>query len=173
MAAVPDLTNLRPSYVHAMAYEYTTIAGYLRTHPRDSMVLIAIGDHQPPAAVSGRDASWTVPVHVFGRRGPILDRLVERGFRSGSRAASTADRPDARVDGDVPRGVQPRRCRRTGCGQQPPPRSRGAGSHCALTFQPGDIHGKRPGEHGQRDGRHDVADGDGTIGDNAAPSPMN
>jgi hypothetical protein len=83
MAAVPDLTNLGPSYVRAIAYEYTTIAGYLRRHPRDSMVLIAIGDHQPPAAVSGRDAPWTVPVHVFGRRGPILDRLVERGFRPG------------------------------------------------------------------------------------------
>jgi hypothetical protein len=82
-AAVPDLTNLRPSYVRAIAYEFTTIAGYLRRHPRDSMVLIAIGDHQPPAAVSGRDAAWTVPVHVFGRRGPILDRLVARGFRSG------------------------------------------------------------------------------------------
>jgi hypothetical protein len=83
MAAVPDLANLRPSYVHAMAYEYETIAGYLRRHPRDSMVLIAIGDHQPPAAVSGRDAPWRVPVHVFGRRGPILDHLVARGFRSG------------------------------------------------------------------------------------------
>ena len=47
------------------------------------MVLIAIGDHQPPAAVSGRDQPWTVPVHVFGRRGPIFDRFVERGFRSG------------------------------------------------------------------------------------------
>ncbi len=83
MADVPDLTNLRPSYVRAIAYEYTTIAGYLRTHPRDNMVLIAIGDHQPPAAVSGRDQPWTVPVHVFGRRGPIFDRFVERGFRSG------------------------------------------------------------------------------------------
>jgi hypothetical protein len=83
MAAVPDLTNLRPSYVHAMGYEYATIAGYLRRHPRDSMVLIAIGDHQPPAAVSGRDASWSVPVHVFGRRGPILEQLVAHGFRPG------------------------------------------------------------------------------------------
>jgi len=82
-AAPPDLTNLRPSYTHAIAYEYLTIAGYLRKHPRDAMILIAIGDHQPPAAVSGRGASWSVPVHVFGRRGPILDRLIERGFRSG------------------------------------------------------------------------------------------
>ena len=83
LATAPDLTNLRPSYTRAMAYEYTTIAGYLRQHPRDSMILIAIGDHQPPAAVSGRGASWSVPVHVFGRRGPILDRLIEHGFRSG------------------------------------------------------------------------------------------
>ena len=83
LAVRPDLTNLRPSYVHAMAYEYATIAGYLRRHPRDGMVLIAIGDHQPPAAVSGRGAPWSVPVHVFGRRGPLLDRLIERGFRPG------------------------------------------------------------------------------------------
>jgi hypothetical protein len=83
LASTPDLTNLRPSYTHAMAYEYRTIAGYLRRHPRDGMILIAIGDHQPPAAVSGRGASWSVPVHVFGRRGPILDRLSERGFRGG------------------------------------------------------------------------------------------
>jgi len=83
LASTPDLTNLRPSYTHAMAYEYTTIAGYLRQHPRDGMILIAIGDHQPPAAVSGRGASWSVPVHVFGRRGPILDLLIARGFRGG------------------------------------------------------------------------------------------
>jgi hypothetical protein len=83
LASSPDLANLRPSYTHAMAYEYATIAGYLRQHPRDGMILIAIGDHQPPAAVSGRGASWSVPVHVFGRRGLVLDRLIERGFRSG------------------------------------------------------------------------------------------
>jgi len=83
MAMRPDLTNLRPSYVHALGYEYRTLAGYLRQHPRDSMVLIAIGDHQPPAAVSGRGAPWSVPVHVFGRPGPVLDRLVARGFREG------------------------------------------------------------------------------------------
>jgi hypothetical protein len=83
MAATPDLTNLRPSYVHATSYEYATLAGYLRQHPRDDMVLIAIGDHQPPAAVSGRGASWSVPVHVFARRGHLLDRLVGHGFRPG------------------------------------------------------------------------------------------
>jgi hypothetical protein len=66
-----------------MAYEYTTIAGYLREHARDDMILIAIGDHQPPAAVSGRGASWSVPVHVFGRRGQLIDRLIDQKFRPG------------------------------------------------------------------------------------------
>jgi len=83
LAATPDLANLRPSYTHAMSYEYATVAGYLRQHPRDNMVLVAVGDHQPAAAVSGRGASWSVPVHVFGRRGPILNRLIEEGFRQG------------------------------------------------------------------------------------------
>jgi hypothetical protein len=83
MAARPDLANLRPSYVRAMSYEYRSLAGYLREHADDDLLLIAIGDHQPPAAVSGRDVTWTVPVHVFGRSGPVLDRLVKAGFQPG------------------------------------------------------------------------------------------
>jgi len=82
MAAVPDLTNLAPSYVRAMAYEYTSLAGYLREQSDDPLMIV-IGDHQPPAAVSGKDAPWRVPVHVIGRRGPVLHALVEQGFRPG------------------------------------------------------------------------------------------
>lgn len=83
LAARPDLTNLRPSYIQAIAYEYRALAGYLRRHPNDDFVMIAIGDHQPPAAVSGPDVPWSVPVHVIGRGGPVLDRLVGRGFKPG------------------------------------------------------------------------------------------
>jgi hypothetical protein len=82
LAGNPDLSNLGPSYVRAMAYEYQSLAGYIREQPGD-VVLVLIGDHQPPAAVSGRDAPWRVPVHVVGRRGAILQRLRDRGFREG------------------------------------------------------------------------------------------
>jgi hypothetical protein len=82
MAAVPDLTNLRPSYVRAMAYEYRSLAGYLREQAED-MLMIVIGDHQPPAAVSGSDAPWHVPIHVIGRRQQVLHRLLGHGFRQG------------------------------------------------------------------------------------------
>lgn len=83
MAAAPDLTNLRPSYVRAMTYEYRSFAGYLREHADDDMVMILIGDHQPPAAVTGRDASWSVPIHVITRNGHVLERLAAEGFHTG------------------------------------------------------------------------------------------
>jgi len=83
MDARPDLTNLRPSYVRAMAYEYRALGSYLRAHADDDLLLVALGDHQPPAAVSGPDVPWSVPVHVFGKPGPILDALREKGFRDG------------------------------------------------------------------------------------------
>ncbi len=82
MAAGPDLNNLRPSYVRAIAHDYLSLAGYLREQAGD-LLMIAIGDHQPPAAVSGRDASRHVPVHVIGSRPHVLRRLLERGFRPG------------------------------------------------------------------------------------------
>jgi len=66
-----------------MAYEYASFAGYLRANPHDNLLMILIGDHQPPAAVTGADAEWLVPVHVIGKGGPVLRQLVERGFRPG------------------------------------------------------------------------------------------
>jgi hypothetical protein len=83
MAATPDYTDLRPSYVRAMAYEYTAFTGYLREHADDDMIVILLGDHQPPAAVAGREASWSVPIHVIARSEHVLQRLDARGFRPG------------------------------------------------------------------------------------------
>jgi hypothetical protein len=82
LAVRPDLTNLRPSYLRAMAYDLESLAGYVHQQADDPL-LIVIGDHQPPAAVSGAGASWEVPVHVIGRRAEPLDRLLADGFRSG------------------------------------------------------------------------------------------
>jgi len=101
IAASPDLTNLAPSYAKAIAYEFVSLAGYLREQ-RDNRVMIVIGDHQPPAAVSGPDAPWRVPVHVIGPRTrggasaatpvfgfetgtqeEVVQRLLKHGFQDG------------------------------------------------------------------------------------------
>jgi hypothetical protein len=82
-AQQPDWTHFGPGYVNAIAYDYETLAGYLRLHRDRDFVMILLGDHEPAAAVSGVKAPWDVPVHVIAGRTQILDRLRERGFRTG------------------------------------------------------------------------------------------
>jgi hypothetical protein len=83
VAYTPDWNNLAADYAHATAYAFTTFAGYLREHAADEFVMILIGDHQPAAAVAGKDAPWTVPVHIVTSQAHIIDRLLAQGFRRG------------------------------------------------------------------------------------------
>ena len=78
-----DWLNLSPSYADAMAYTYATLTGYLRSRADRDFVMILLGDHQPPALVSGEGAPWDVPVHVIASRREVLDQLVAKGFRRG------------------------------------------------------------------------------------------
>jgi hypothetical protein len=45
--------------------------------------MVVIGDHQPPAVVSGEGASWNVPVHIITDRPAILTALRANGFVDG------------------------------------------------------------------------------------------
>ena len=79
----PDWTDFGPGYVEAMTYDFDVLAGYLKRHADRDLVMIVLGDHQPPAAVSGEHAPWDVPVHVIASRAPVLDRLRACGFSPG------------------------------------------------------------------------------------------
>jgi len=78
-----DWTDLGPGYAASMAYVYQWLGGYLRLRADRDLVLVILGDHQPPALVSGEGASWEVPVHVVASRPALLARLRQRGFRDG------------------------------------------------------------------------------------------
>jgi hypothetical protein len=78
-----DWTNLSPAYLRAMAYSYTTLAGYVKQHAGQDLVIVLVGDHQPPALVSGEGAPWDVPVHVITSRSAVIDALRAHGFVSG------------------------------------------------------------------------------------------
>jgi sulfatase-like protein len=85
-AQQPDWMNLGPSYARALGATYTWIGGLLRKRADRDLVMILIGDHQPPALVSGEGATWDVPVHVVASRTTrlaVLDALRARGFRNG------------------------------------------------------------------------------------------
>ena len=79
----PDWLNLGPSYIKGLTYAYATVGGYLRLRADRDVVLILVGDHQPPSLVSGEGASWDVPVHVIANRRAVLDRLPRHGFVEG------------------------------------------------------------------------------------------
>jgi phosphatidylglycerophosphate synthase len=91
----PDWMNLGPSYADALGATYTWIGGLLRRRADRDLVMVLIGDHQPPALVSGEGASWDVPVHVIANRAnranrahpagraAVLDALRAHGFRNG------------------------------------------------------------------------------------------
>jgi hypothetical protein len=78
-----DWTDLGPGYARALDYTYQYLAGYLRLRAERDLILVVIGDHQPPAAVSGEGAVWSVPVHVIGSRTAVSERLLAHGFRRG------------------------------------------------------------------------------------------
>ena len=70
-------------YVRAIDYQLRLLGGFLaRQAPHDALV-IALGDHQPPAVVSGPGVRWDVPVHVFARSAAVLDGFVAAGFVPG------------------------------------------------------------------------------------------
>ena len=99
-SAWADWTNLGPSYVEALQYAFANIGGYLRLRADRDLVLVLVGDHQPPALVSGAGASWEVPVHVVASRPDLIDRLVGgHGFAPGLAPRRPAV---ARMDGLLP-----------------------------------------------------------------------
>jgi len=78
-----DWDDLAPAYADAVGYTLRTLAGFLRHRGGDDLVLVVLGDHQPPAGVAGERASWDVPVHVIASRPAVLDALVASGFTPG------------------------------------------------------------------------------------------
>ena len=83
IARGPEWTNLGPSYADSLAYAQRSIAGYLEQHRGRPLLMVILGDHQPPAAVSGEGASWDVPVHVIADRRAPLEALLRHGFVAG------------------------------------------------------------------------------------------
>ena len=86
----PDWLDLRPGYIKAMTYAFDTVGGYLSLRRDRDFVVVLIGDHQPPAVVTGDGASWEVPVHVIASRPELLARLGRHGFRDGLTPAHPA-----------------------------------------------------------------------------------
>jgi hypothetical protein len=83
LAYSPQWLNLGPAYVQTLAYSYDWLAGFLEQPAARDYLMIVVGDHQPAASVSGRDARWDVPVHVIAADPALARRFVDAGFTPG------------------------------------------------------------------------------------------
>lgn len=81
----PDYGNQVVDYGDSMAYALSWLAGWLREQAGRDLVLVVLGDHQPPAAVGGRDIPLDVPVHVITGREDLLSALAAEGLTPGLR----------------------------------------------------------------------------------------
>jgi hypothetical protein len=90
LAEAPDLAGLAGAYADSLAYLFRVLAGWLREQAGRDLVLVVLGDHQPPAVVSGEGATWEVPVHVLTSRPALVDRLLSAGFTPGLEPARPA-----------------------------------------------------------------------------------
>ncbi|MDO8904508.1 MAG: hypothetical protein Q7V46_07985 [Hydrogenophaga sp.] len=72
-----------PNYLDSMHYQYGWMASYLEEQAPRPLVWVIVGDHQPPALVTGAGASWDVPVHVIADDPGLMRRLLASGFAPG------------------------------------------------------------------------------------------
>ena len=75
--------NAQDAYLRVMLYNLKTVSGFIYNRAPDSAIIIAIGDHQPPAVISGKNAQWDVPIHVIARDANLLDAFEHKGFVEG------------------------------------------------------------------------------------------
>jgi len=75
--------DLQTSYSQAIIYDLQLVSDLLRLTSHQNPLVIALGDHQPPAMIAGVNAPWTVPVHIFSQDQTTLDRFHSAGFISG------------------------------------------------------------------------------------------
>ena len=74
--------------------------------PAHDYVMILIGDHQPPALVSGEGAPWDVPIHVITNRPDDSRQSGAARLRARTHAAAAPPRRDARSRSHPARCVQ-------------------------------------------------------------------
>ena len=76
--------DAQEAYLRVILYNLKTISGFVSKQASDGAIIIALGDHQPPAAISGEDAEWDVPIHVFARDTNLLAPFESAGFDEGT-----------------------------------------------------------------------------------------
>jgi hypothetical protein len=87
-----DLSQATDAYIRSLEYDFEVLKRYLREFVRDESLVVILGDHQPPAELTGQNASRGVPIHVVSRRRAFVDAFVAMGYTRGMRPDVTKEK---------------------------------------------------------------------------------
>ena len=89
--------RMKANYLETIAYDWRLLAGFLDHRVPAGSLVVALGDHQPPAVISGPGARVAVPVHVFAADETVLAPFLAAGFVPGLVPDRAAIGPMARL----------------------------------------------------------------------------
>jgi hypothetical protein len=78
-----DPERVRVQYLTAVEYTLRTLISYVETYGDDDLVLILLGDHQPPRLIIGEDGGHDVPVSIIAGDPAVLDEISDWGWHEG------------------------------------------------------------------------------------------
>lgn len=91
-----DPGTAQRNYAASVRYTWRTLISFLTTYPDPDRVVIVVGDHQPHAFVTGRDAGRDVPISVIAQDPDVVRRIEDWGWQPG--ILPGPDAPVARMD---------------------------------------------------------------------------
>jgi hypothetical protein len=96
----PDWDRLEAPYLESLAYDLDVLGDFVTSRVADGALVVILGDHQPPAFISGDKQKWTVPIHVLSKDPDLLAPFVAQGYTPGAFPAPTA--PVLGMEGFLP-----------------------------------------------------------------------
>ena len=78
-----DWQALNRAYLASLSYSLQVVGDFAVSTVGSDGVMLLLGDHQPPAIVSGPAAPWLVPFHVISRDQAVVERFMAQGLTPG------------------------------------------------------------------------------------------
>lgn len=75
--------KIKAAYGQSIQYALGTLVSFVETFHNENLVVVAVGDHQPAAVVSGPDASHDVPITIIAHDQEVMDRIGSWGWQPG------------------------------------------------------------------------------------------
>ena len=77
-----DADRARAAYGHSIEYTMSTIISYVQHYGDDKLVVVLLGDHQPPI-VTGQGATHDVPISIIAHDPKVTDQIAGWGWQDG------------------------------------------------------------------------------------------